>query len=127
MFNLIDKQQRTLFVGSQGITLKDGLGISLDGENKTIEKGTLIEIIAFNFDTCKARVRCIKETKSYIAEIDYNYLLNECVFEPKSVTTPVEALQVNNYTKRIMDKETINFLLTQVLIFIVGVLLGRSL
>lgn len=131
MFNLktINKSL-TLFIGSQGVTCKKGLGNivknnAVTNEKKELAVDTLIEVVKFNFETNKVRIKCIKDINTFMVEVNYDYLLNNCVFEHKELTQPIEAVFAKYYLQNVITKETVLFILMTVLIFLCGLILGR--
>lgn len=127
--NTVNKQA-VLAVGVKGVTLKKYLGnIVKNGitcnETKEIDRNTLIEIIAFNFNTNKVRLKCIKNLNSYEVEVGYKYLLDDCVLDNKDFVKPIDVVLAKYYIQNVVDKETAIFILVMVMTYIFGMLIGK--
>lgn len=127
--NTVNKQV-VLTIGTQGIALKKHLGnIVKNGivynEKKEIDRNTLIEVTAFNFETNKVRIMCTKNLDSYEVEVGYKYILDDCVLDNKEFKTPVNAVFAKYYIQNVIDRETALFVLVMALTYACGLILGK--
>ena len=127
--NTVNKHA-TLTVGSHGIALKKGLGYLVENNittdtRKEIDRNTVLKIVAFNFQTNKVRLECVKNLTHYQIEIGYKYILDNCVFDQKEMLKPVDTVYVKYFIQNVMDKETALFILVMAMTYICGMFIGK--
>lgn len=127
--NTINKHL-TLTVGSHGVALNKGLGNLVEknittNTKKEIDKNTVIKVIAFNFQTNKVRLECVKNLDHYQIEVGYKFILDNCIFDQKEILKPVDTLFIKYYIQNVLDKETALFVLVMTLTYICGLFIGK--
>ena len=120
------RKEKIITVNSYGAVLKKGIGIDTSvNEKRVIEAYTVIRVVKFNFLTKKVVVLCEKGVDRFTAEVDLDFLFTHCSIETPNLNQEISAIFTQHVSHNLLDKDTAIFIITMLLTYMCGLILGK--